>query len=404
MSLRVRTEVKEVLLAMTIKPFLSHTRENASAVGALRDSLKIYGAGGWKDTEDLPVGDRTPEAVRRAILEETGGFIWWGTRSALDSNFINTVEIPAAFDRNETDSLYAIVPIFVDLDPGKETDRDAIRAALGERGDALLDCNGLIRRGSESPQDFRRRAARRYIRDAVKRLMSDCDKQPIVAVSARALSEPSGEYDLTLDWRPLINAEQRSLKAGSNETVVDALRWMREAFQAGCPSPEVLVDLDLPLPLAFQLGYEWRLPTRLKLVIRQRTGVAWTDIESDGDLTPAPEPTYQTLSGKGPVVLAVSCLDGLGQTAAHYADRIEGSELVTVHVQGILSPVQLRGLARRTAGILRDLNNRGVSKHLLLLGPAALAVFIGVASNAVGRVEVPFWNGQTYVSGVIVGH
>lgn len=153
---------------MTIKPFLSHTRENARAVARLRDSLKIYGAGGWKDTDDLRVGDRTEQGVRRAIFEETAGMIWWGRRKALTSRFINEVEIPCAFQRKEVDPSYPLVPLFVGLDPGNEADRSAVRDALGKEGSDLLGCNALIRGQTESAGDFRRRVAVRYVRDAVK--------------------------------------------------------------------------------------------------------------------------------------------------------------------------------------------------------------------------------------------
>jgi hypothetical protein len=65
---------------MTIKPLLSHKRQNERSVRLLKEMLQLYGAGGWKDTDDLGVGTRTLEGIRRAIREETNGFIWWGTK------------------------------------------------------------------------------------------------------------------------------------------------------------------------------------------------------------------------------------------------------------------------------------------------------------------------------------
>lgn len=53
---------------------------------------------------------------------------------------------------------------------------------------------------------------------------------------------------------------------------------------------------------------------------------------------------------------------------------------------------------------LAELNDRGVEKHLLLLGPASLAVRIGAAANGTGRTWVPFWDsGAGYTSGVTIG-
>ncbi|MGH2748547.1 MAG: TIR domain-containing protein [Actinomycetota bacterium] len=250
MHVRIGPQSEEVLLAMTIKPFLSHKRENARVVGRLRDSLKIYGAGGWKDTEDLRLGDRTKQGIRRAIFQETGGMMWWGTRQSLVSRFMNEVEIPCALQRKGAEPLYPLVPVFVDLDPGNELDRRSIRGALGEYGADLLDCNGLVRRQAESAGEFRRRAAVRYVRDAVKALASKPAGEDHVTVALRALSEPSGEHDLTFDWRALIDPKERFLHPGGYDLILDALEAARDSLQAAFRSPSVLVDIDLPLTLA----------------------------------------------------------------------------------------------------------------------------------------------------------
>jgi hypothetical protein len=392
-----------VLLAVTIKPFLSHKRQNATAVARLRDTLQVYGAGGWKDTDDLPVGDRTRHAVRRAIMEETGGMIWWGTPLVLSSWFVNTIEIPTAFERKAAEPAYPIVPLFIDLDPANQADRSAIRAALGRRGDDLLDCNGLAPRPREPAGEFRRRVARRYVRDAVKLLATKRGAAAPVTAAVRALSGPSGEHDLTFDWRALIDPTARTLAPQARELIADALATAREALQAGIPTPSLLLDLDLPLPLAFLVGYEWRTTTRLRIAVRQRTGVFVATVEGDGTAANPPEPDRTALAGAGPAVLAVSCRDGLGQAAARYTAEVNARELTTLHVPGLLAPSELRALARACARELRTLNNRGVDKHLLLLGPSALAVFAGAAANASGLVTIPFWNGSRYVEPITVG-
>jgi hypothetical protein len=50
-----------------------------------------------------------------------------------------------------------------------------------------------------------------------------------------------------------------------------------------------------------------------------------------------------------------------------------------------------------------DVNNRGVEKHLLMLGPSALAVLAGAAANASGPAKVPFWNGRVYLDPLVAG-
>ncbi|HXG44984.1 MAG TPA: SAVED domain-containing protein [Gemmatimonadales bacterium] len=390
-----------MLLAMTIRPFLSHRRENAGAVARLRKALKIHGAGGWKDTEDLRVGEQTREAIRRAIFEETGGFIWWGTASALGSRFINEVELPAAFERKARQPLYPIVPIFVDIDPGRQSDREAMHAALGNLGDQLLECNGLIRAGRGSAEEFRRRVASRYVRDAVRALADEGEKP--ITVAMRALGGVSGDHDLAFDWRSLIDPERRLLAPGAAPMVVDALAGARDALQAAFPSPSMVLDLDLPLPLAFLVGYEWRVTARLRLGVRQRTGSSFSVIWGEGEARDAPEPKCRSLGGTGPSILAVSCRDGFEDAALRYADEIGAREVITLHRPGILGASDLRALARAAAEQLRKLNNKGIDKHLLILGPAALAVFAGAAANATGPVTIPFWDGTSFVGPLVVG-
>lgn len=396
MPVRFGVKSEKVLLPVKIRPFLSHKRQNAQAVARLKAALRLYGAGGWKDTDDLRMGASTETEIRHAIFEQTGGFIWWGTRRALESKIINGLEIPTALERADAESLYPLVPIFVDLSPGK--DRDEIVRAVGEGADGLLDRAGLVRGKAERADVLRRRLAKRYLRDAVRSLA-----QGPVSVAFRALSEPSGEHDLTFDWRAVLDERSRRLEAGSMPLLLDAVGNAREAFQAREGSPELALDLDLPLPLAFLVGFEWRVTTRIRLSVLQRTGASSAWMGADGPLAPVPPPTRKRYNRAGPAVVAVSCKDPLKEVAARYADEVRASELITIHVPGLLDDRRTRALARATANELRVLNDRGTEKHLLIRGPVALAMMTGSASNACGPVTLPFWDGTGYASHVVVG-
>lgn len=381
---------------MKIRPFLSHKRQDALVVARLRDTLRLYGAGGWKDTEDLRLGASTPEEIRRAILKETGGFIWWGTRRALGSEVINELEIPTALERAGAEPLYPLVPIFVDISPGKN--RTEIDKALGQHAERFLDRNGIIRGRSEAAGVFRRRIARRYVRDAVRSLTHDP-----VTVAFRALSEPSGDHDLTFDWRAVLDDKTRRLETRDVPVLLDALTNAREALQGRSESPKLRLDIDLPLPLALLVGYEWRITTRIRLELRQRTGSSFAWIEAEGPEEKALAPMVKRFDRNGPAVVAVSCKDSLEVTAHRYAEDISASELILIHEPGLIDAGRMRGLARAAVGELRALNDRGAVKHLLIRGPSSLAVLMGAASNACGPVTIPFWNGARYVSPIVVG-
>ena len=384
-----------MLLQLRIRPFLSHKRENARIVGRLKDGLRLYGAGGWKDTDDLPLGVPTEDEIRRAIFERTGGFIWWGTDKALGSRIINGLEIPTALNRAEVEPRYPLVPVFADVSPG-EAGKKLARRIGKESARKFMDRNGLPRRPKERLDDLRVRAARRYVRDAVASLPAGD-----ITVAFRALSEPSGEHDLTFDWRAVVDPRARLLKEGSLPILLDALANAREAFQARERSPVLSLDSDLPLPLAFLVGHEWRSTTRLRLRIGQRTGASFSWIEHSGPLGEEPTPVPRRLNGDGPVVVAVSCKDPLESAALAYADEVRASGMVSLHVPGLLGAAGLRAMARAAAGQLRSLNDRAVGKHLLIRGPGALAVMCGAESNAAGPVVLPFWDGSKYVSPVV---
>lgn len=382
---------------MRIRPFLSHKREDHADVAALRESLKIYGAGGYKDTEDLRLGVNTPEELERAIRELTGGFIWWGTESALRSKWINELEIPNAVARATTKPPYPIVPLFVGLRPGSND--AAIRTAIGAYTDAFLSHNGVIYEPTEDPRMFRRRVARRYVRDAILGL----EPGPLT-IGLHAMSEPDYAHDLTFDWRGVFDARRRALAPDALDLMIDALANTREASQATTHSPGVRVEADLPLPLAYLVGYEWRIATRLRLAVNQRTGSAFRWIDADGPTAPIPAPTVEEFDSRtGVTVVVVSCRNGAPGAARRYADSVGARRMVSLHVDGLLDDEQIRSLARAGADELRAANDRGDEKHLLIIGPATLAILIGAAANACGQSVVPFWDGTTYVSPVTVG-
>lgn len=383
---------------MKIRPFLSHKRENALVVGRLKRTLQLYGAGGWKDTDDLRMGASTEEEIRRVIADDTGGFLWWGTHAALGSKMINNVEIPAALARTSSEDLYPLVPVFVDLSPGSEQDKKEITLALGDHAQTFLDRSGVVRKRSEPMTSFRKSVAGRYVRDAVQSL----PEGPLL-VAFRALSEPAGEHDLTFDWRYVFDASTRHLNNDALSILTESLSNARGAFQRREQSPTLNLDLDLPLPLAFLVGYEWRVTSRLQLRVQQRTGSSFAWVDSEGLTAEVSSPIIEKFNRQGPAILSVSCGGPFDKVARRYADEQSASKLIMLHMPGFLSAAQMRTIVCKAAVCLRNLNDDGLRKHLLLKGPAAIAVMLGAASNASGAVKIPFWDGTRYVSPITIG-
>jgi hypothetical protein len=391
---------------MRYKPFLSHKRQKAAAVAYLKRQLCIRGAGGWQDTDELPMGGNFPDDIERAINEDTGGCIWWATKDTLKSEIICATELPTALDRAQTDPTYAVVPVFVDLRPGR--DFDAIEAALGPAyAKQMLDRNGVLRRAKQPVRELAREAAREYVKQLVKGVP---DRSVDVAVTA--FRAPTERHDLTLDWRCLFDPDTRVLQPAAVETIVETLGDIREAVQSRERTPQVSVEVALPLPLAMLLGYEWRHITQLRVTVK-------TVNPGDGELLvvePAaaasrswPAPRVVELPGSGPFVVGVSVGASLGTTIDRYAAEHEGRGFEHIHVDrdpqaDPLDADDVRSLAAHVVRRLNELQAAGVPKHLLLRGPASLATAIGLAANGTGPTCVPFYDGHDYyVGGLWIG-
>lgn len=385
---------------MRTRPFLSHRRADRNAVIALKRVLALYGVGGWRDLDDLHLGELGQLTFEHAINEVTGGLLWYGTKRVLGSWYVNNVELPPAVARKRREPNYPLVPLFVTVAPGEA------RAALA-RPEALsaddqttfFEAHGLAR-GRAHIQQFRTDVARQYVRSAVKWLGRDS-----YSVAMTALAEPVGTQDFTFDWRAVLNPSTRELAPDAPAVFVDALHTFRDAIKPNSEFPELTLDLDLPLPLAMLLGYEWRPASRLKLTVRQRQRSGIVLVTGDGPTRRDwPEWQEQLRDGAGPCVVAVATtIAPLTKPLAAYAAEVGASRTLELHAPGELDASALRGLARHVAAQLRSVNSDGFAKHLLMAGPCALATLVGAGSNANGPAIVPFWNGHDYVSPLAIG-
>jgi hypothetical protein len=388
------------------KPFLSHKREDAPALELLRDELVMRGAGGWQDAHELRLGQRWMAAFGPAIRRGTGGFIWYGTHRALGSKTISRIEVPQALRRarQKNRGAYPVIPLFVDLRPGR--DAGAIQRALGRRrGQRLLDLHGVARDEGESLESFSRRAAQQYVRDLIRE--HDSDHLRVAITTER---EPTGEHDLSLDWRRLVD-DGRVHDPAALATIAQTLTDIRQALQTKSDCPHITVEPHVRLPLAALIGWEWNRVRPLRLTVEQRLPAAAQTIE---DLHSASrrwsDPDVKLLAGDGPVILALSVGKPVGETLQRYAATQNATETRSMHVPvdelpgRLLSPEEICSLAQWTVDQLAQLNDRGVEKHLLLLGPVSLAVRIGAAAHGTGHTWIPFWDGASgYVSGVPIG-
>jgi SMODS-associated and fused to various effectors sensor domain len=382
---------------MKTRPFLSHKRQDRRAVIALKRELCLSGTGGWRDLDDLVPGEVTLPGFDKAINETTGGFIWYGTNRAAGSSYINTVELPRATARKRREPTYPLVPVFL-APPSAVMPVVESELSLADY-ETFRDCNGEVRGRSKSAE-FHRHVAQRYARAALDGL--DQDR---FTVAATAMSEPDGSHDFTLDWRTVVPERTRVLADGMEERLRASLANLREGFQPKAAFPEITLDINLPLPLAMLIGYEWRVTTHLRLVARQRVGSSRIVVRGRGrTATSFPDWTEHSVGRQGPTVFAVATTNvSLDQALDTYAHQHQAGRTLALHLPSVLDADGIRGLAQHVAEKIRAVGHDGFPRHLLIAGPVSLALFIGAAWNANGPVIVPLWNGSGYGSAITIG-
>jgi len=218
------------------------------------------------------------------------------------------------------------------------------------------------------------------------------------------MAEPDGTHDFTLDWRAAVPQRTRILAPGMEDRLRASLANLCEGFRPKANFPEITVDLNLPLPLAMLMGYEWRVTTHLRLVARQRTRSGLIEVRGDGRVAGGwLDWTERSLGRQGPTVFAVATTDtSLEQALDTYAHEHQAGRVFSLHVPRELDSAGIRGLARHVAEKARAVGHDGFPRHLLLAGPVSLALLVGAAWNANGPITVPMWDGSGYGSAITV--
>jgi hypothetical protein len=173
---------------MRTRPFLSHKRQDRNSVIALKRVLAIYGVGGWRDLDDLQLGELSQPGFENAINNSTGGCMWFGTKPVLGSWYVNNVELPAIIARKRREPRYPLVPLFVTVRPG-EANAALVAATTQPRAKLSLDdvalfmeANGSTRNSGERIATFRTAVAHGYVRSAVWSLNRDTYGAPVHSV------------------------------------------------------------------------------------------------------------------------------------------------------------------------------------------------------------------------------
>ena len=114
------------------------------------------------------------------------------------------------------------------------------------------------------------------------------------------------------------------------------------------------------------------------------------------------------LGGGGPAILAVSTVKSPRGALRRYADQQKAGRIIHLHLpgdeEGLVNHNEIACASNWAARELSALNDEGLRKHLILLAPVSLAVWIGAKAHGTGKTWIPFWDGEDgYRLGVGLG-
>jgi SMODS-associated and fused to various effectors sensor domain/TIR domain len=385
--------------------FLSYAREDAEEVRYLKQQLNVRGVRAWRDVTDLVVGGSTKDEIAIAIEEESDAFVIYITQECLASDFIWSVEVPAALKRWERDHAFNIIPIFRGATVAEVQQFCAARSLR-----SLTDFNGVslpdsITSGTKSFNHELGIVAERILKATLglrlRRVGADRDRkyEPCVYLQTFNFEPPAESLDLDLDWTKLFKSKDEvPTDEEWEEFLFPALRDVKNVLSTKTPSRRLHVFVQAILPAAFALGYALPESAYFTLHLEGRHGT-WSTGETPSDPLPLRLLNYPRSGDEHIAVVEIAIsratalgvirsLPTLGLSFKHHIrfELPDGPD----RISGVKDASQALAISLQIGRELRRLCDReGVSQiHLFASLPAALAVIVGYQFNALGAITL----------------
>lgn len=382
---------------MPNKALISYSRSDQVEVRALARALRQAGVRPWRDEDDLPLGARTEEEVRRAVREECDGAVLWLSSSAIESDFVMDIELPEILSKSAAGG-FPFVPVFRGMPPTQAAAR--VRDRTGRE---VGTYNGEVLIKDEEVPGAVRRVASRFVAARMGPVGSrSSEPRPTIRVVTRA--DTAGAVDeaiLDFDWRHLYTSGLPDPIAQLE--VKQALQGSIEALLAAWGPGDVRIDAKVHLSVAVALGHALRRPTGAIPVVLHE-GQEWPAV-----VEAAGGPALQESLEGGPVggeELAVELsvsqdvgpgVDALVAKRGAFRGRLRFVAPDGVGPAVLKTPEQANSWADQVTSRLTAVRgeSRASSVALFMAGPLPLAVLLGWRLNAVGPVTVYEWSGNT---------
>lgn len=187
-------------MSRPVRHFLSHEHGDRPAVVRLETDMRRRGLASWRDRKDQHRGVATDRAVVKAVQVDTDGFVLYGTKKVLASEYVWKHEWPPAYLRHQAETgadhpfPYPLIPIFVGIGVA------AIKAgANGFTQPLPTDFNGeRLKPGAAG----RRAIANHLLRTALTRRASEAAPGPLRLHLTTFAVVDDLDADVLVDWSP----------------------------------------------------------------------------------------------------------------------------------------------------------------------------------------------------------
>lgn len=375
--------------------FISYSQQRTERA-RLRRVLMDTGLNVWRDVESLYPGLPATPAIEREISKSHGAVLWI-SESFLDSEYIQTIEIPA-FQRALQQKPLILIPVFDGISPTKDKKRlDRVAPWIREQ-------QGLILR-STSEEAAERHVARRCVRTHTA-AAADTGQQPIVRLVSYDDTAPLRERAvLNFDWSEHMTTD--SLGAATRSDLRWALTTAAKALKSSYGATEIHISIKAHLGFGVALGHEFSEPTGCLPVVLTADGTRWSpDADSDVETAKIREETLPpgpATSSKAAVEIAISRPTTAGVdsyteiTRQAYRYRRRFTPIGGPSRFSIDGPPTAASWARQIGQAIVEVSDRSdiTGVDLFLSAPIQIAVLIGYWLNSAGRIRIMNWKGKT---------
>lgn len=384
--------------------FLSYAREDVEEARYLQLQLKVRGVRAWRDVTDLPLGGSNRGEITHTIEQESDAFVIYLTPQSVDSDFIWSVEIPAALRRWEHDHAFSIVPILRGITFDELEQRCAAR---GYR--SLTEFNAVLlpeRAAGEEMFDrqFRliaKRILKATLNQRLRRVGADRDRryEPYLYLHTYTYEPPSDSLDLDLDWTGLFpSKDELPAEKEWDEILLPALDDVKHVLSTKISSRRLHMFVQAHLPAAFALGFVFPASSHFTLLLEGRHGT-WS---TEGRASTAEPLHYLPFKYSGDAHVAVMEIAIARDTAQAVTQNLPSLGLSykqsirfdlpggTDYISGVKDAAYALAMSHQVGREFRRLFDKEDVTHVHLFAavPATLAVMIGHQINAMGAITL----------------